>query len=148
MLDATARRRGRFAMSGQLPYIATAPHPDTDMAAYRKARKSSKRPAKGPRAPASTKPKTERIEARVSADRKRLLQQAADLRGETLSDFVLSASHEKAVATLEEARIVRLSADDQLRFATALLHPPAAARGLVRAAARYRERMGSAPPGA
>lgn len=94
------------------------------------------------------KGKNSRIEARISHERKQLLQQAADLRGESLSDFVLSASQEKAVATLQEARLIRLSVDDQLRFADALLHPPEAAPALRRAAERYREQVKPAPPGA
>lgn len=103
-------------------------------------------PAK-PRAPtkarykkaATKRAKISRFEARLSEDVKALLQQAADLRGETLTDFVLAASREKAVETLQEAQLVRLAAEDQKRFAEALLNPPEPSRHLRAAAERYRQ---------
>jgi uncharacterized protein (DUF1778 family) len=96
-------------------------------------------PAKARYKKAATKrAKTSRFEARLSEDVKALLQQAADLRGETLTDLVLSASREKAAETLQEAQLVRLAAEDQKRFAEALLHPPEPSRQLRDAAERYR----------
>jgi uncharacterized protein (DUF1778 family) len=73
----------------------------------------------------------------LSEDVKTLLQQAADVRGETLTDFVLAASREKAVETLQEAQLVRLAAEDQKRFAEALLNPWEPSRRLRDAAKRY-----------
>jgi uncharacterized protein (DUF1778 family) len=96
-------------------------------------------PAKAGYKKAATKrAKTSRFEARMSADVKALLQQAADLRGETLTDFVLAASREKAAETLQEAQLVRLAAEDQKRFAGGLLNPPQPSRRLHNAAERYR----------
>ncbi|MGH7526969.1 MAG: DUF1778 domain-containing protein [Gemmatimonadales bacterium] len=99
------------------------------------------------RAPARAKSATKRarasrFEARLSKDVKALLQQAADLRGETLTDFVLAASREKAAETLQEAQLVRLAAEDQKRFAEALLNPREPSPHLRDAAKRYRRMTG------
>ena len=83
-----------------------------------------------------------RFEARLTEDVKALFQQAAELRGETLTDFVLAASREKAVETLQEAQLVRLTAEDQKRFAEALLNPWEPSQHLRDAAERYRQMTG------
>ncbi len=93
-------------------------------------------------APRARQAKTSRFEARLTEDVKILFQQAADLRGETLTDFVLAASREKAVETLQEAQLVRLAAEDQKQFAEALLNPWAASERLRKAAERYRQLTG------
>ncbi|HET8648849.1 MAG TPA: DUF1778 domain-containing protein [Gemmatimonadales bacterium] len=85
--------------------------------------------------------KTARMEARLSEEVKALVQQAADLRGQTLTEFVLAASREKAIETLREAQLIHLATADQERFAEALLAPPRPARRLRNAAARYRRAM-------
>jgi uncharacterized protein (DUF1778 family) len=84
-----------------------------------------------------------RLEARLSEEMKALVQEAADLRGESLTEFVLLASREKAVETLREAQLIRLATADQQRFAEALLAPPVPGRHLRRAAAHYRQAMDS-----
>ncbi len=68
--------------------------------------------------------KTERLEARVPADVKALLQHAADLTGRSLSDFVLAAAYEAAEETIRTHEVIRLSAEDSLQFAEAILNPP------------------------
>jgi uncharacterized protein (DUF1778 family) len=86
--------------------------------------------------------RTSRFEARLTAEIKTLFQQAASLRGETVTDFVLAASREKALETLQEAQLVRLTAEDQERFAEALLNPWDASERLRNAADRYRRTIG------
>jgi uncharacterized protein (DUF1778 family) len=81
----------------------------------------------------------QRIEARISADEKRLLEDAAQRRGMTLTAFVLSTAHDAAVQTLETAHIVELTRQDQQRFVDTLLNPPAPSERLRAAAADYRE---------
>jgi len=81
----------------------------------------------------------ERIEARISADEKRLLEDAAQRRGMTLTAFVLSTAHDAAVRTLETAHIVELTRQDQQRFVDTLLNPPAPSERLRAAATDYRE---------
>lgn len=101
---------------------------------------ASKSKAKAVRAPMQTT-KSSRIEARISAEQKHLLQRAADLRGESLSDFILRASREEAEAVIKEAEQVQLSVADQQRFVAALLKPAKPSRRLTAAAARYAQQM-------
>jgi uncharacterized protein (DUF1778 family) len=46
------------------------------------------------------------------------------LTGRSLTDFVVSSAHDAAQRAIEEASLLRLSADDQQRFAKALINPP------------------------
>lgn len=107
-----------------------------------KSKKSAAAPRKRDASRTARQLKASRFEARLSEDVKGLLQQAADLRGETLTDFVLSASREKAVETLQEAQLVRLTSEDQKRFAEALLNPWKPSQRLRDAAERYRRMTG------
>ncbi len=68
---------------------------------------------------------TARLEARLPASVYATLKHAAELSGRSLTDFVVTAAHDAARRTIEEAEIIRLSAEDQLRFAEALLNPRA-----------------------
>ena len=84
----------------------------------------------------------ERLEARVSSDLKRLFQQAADMRGVTLSDFIINSAHDAAVETVERHRVIRLNRAASLQFADALLRPPKSHPRRRAAAARYLEAAG------
>lgn len=68
---------------------------------------------------------TSRLEARLPASVYAILKRAAQLKGRSLTDFVVSAAHDAAQRAIEEDSLLRLSAEDQRRFADALLHPPA-----------------------
>lgn len=84
-----------------------------------------------------------RLEARLPADVHALLKRAAEIQGRTLTDFVVSAARDAACRTIEEAEVLRLSLEDQRRFAAALLHPPKPNAALRRAARRHRELFGA-----
>jgi uncharacterized protein (DUF1778 family) len=86
---------------------------------------------------------TARLEARLPADVHAMLKRAAEIQGRTLTDFVVSSAREAACRTIEETEVLRLSAEDQSRFADALLNPPAPAAALKRAARRRRELFGA-----
>lgn len=90
-----------------------------------------------PKKSRTTKPRYERLEARVSADLKRLFQDAAAMRGVTLSDFIINSAHDAAVLTIEQHKVIRLSRKASIQFANALLRPPAPNPGLRAAARRY-----------
>ena len=77
--------------------------------------------------------RTARLEARIAPDNLLLVKRAAQLQGRSLSDFVVTAAQEAAHKTIEEAGIIRLSAEDQLRFVDLLLNPNPLAPALVRA---------------
>jgi uncharacterized protein (DUF1778 family) len=92
------------------------------------------------RAPA--RPRSERLEARISSEQKALFQRAADLQGRTLTDFVIMSVHESAVKAIAELEVIRLTAADSRAFAEALLHPREPIPDLRTAAERYRKMVG------
>jgi uncharacterized protein (DUF1778 family) len=67
--------------------------------------------------------RSERVLARVTPSIKELLQQAADLSGRSLSDFLVSSAQEVAEKTIREHRIVALTAEDSLLFARSIVDP-------------------------
>jgi uncharacterized protein (DUF1778 family) len=71
------------------------------------------------------------------------LKRAAEIRGRTLTDFVVAAADEAACRTLEEAEIIRLSIEGQRQIAAAILKPPAPTLALKKAAKRYRAMFGA-----
>lgn len=84
-------------------------------------------------------PKTDmaRLEARVPAALYAQLRRAAELKGMTLSAYVVATVGEDARRTVEQAEVLRLGREDQIRFAEALIHPPKPSRRLIRAAKRH-----------
>ena len=80
-----------------------------------------------------------RLEARLPASIYATLKHAAELSGRSLTDFVVNAAHDAARRTIEDAEIVRLSAEDQARFADALINPPKPNDGLRQARKRHTE---------
>jgi uncharacterized protein (DUF1778 family) len=76
---------------------------------------------------------TLRLEARLPASVYATLKRAAELKGRSLTDFVVSAAHEAAQRAIEEDGLIRLSVEDQRRFAEALINPPAPNAALKRA---------------
>lgn len=84
-----------------------------------------------------THEKTVRLEARVSAETKALLQKAADLQGCTLTDFVISTVQAEALRVIEQHQILKLSLEDSQAFIDALLNPPSPNEALKRASVRH-----------
>lgn len=82
-----------------------------------------------------------RLEARLPASVYALLKRAAEIKGRSLTDFVVSAAQDAAQRAIEEEGIMRLSAEDQARFAEALINPPAPNAALKRAMRRYLEHV-------
>ena len=74
-----------------------------------------------------------RLEARLPASIYALLKRAAALKGRSISDFVVSAAHDAAQRVIDDETVIRLSAEDQARFAEALLNPPAPNQALAQA---------------
>ena len=80
---------------------------------------------------------TARLEARISPELQQLLKRAAEIEGRTLTDFVIAAVQEAAQKAVEQAEVIRLSLQDQQRFAEALLAPSPPSAALQRAMARH-----------
>lgn len=89
-----------------------------------------------------TKARGARLEARVSNEQKALFQQAALLSTRTLSEFVVASAQEAATRIIEAHESIRLSREDQIRFVSALLNPPAPSDRLRQAAAQRRTMTG------
>jgi uncharacterized protein (DUF1778 family) len=91
---------------------------------------------------AGTVGKVERLEARIGARQKALLKKAADLQGQSLTDFVVTSAQEAAKKIIREQEIMELSARDQKVFVDALLSPPEPGKRAVQAAKRYLAAVG------
>jgi uncharacterized protein (DUF1778 family) len=89
-----------------------------------------------------TQPRTERIEARTTADTLMVVRRAAAIQGRSISEFVVSAAEEAARRTIEDAQIIRLSATEQVRFVEALLNPSPTAPAMLRALEHHRRLFG------
>lgn len=89
--------------------------------------------------PAKNMPEIERFEARISADKKCLLKNAAELSGRTLTDFVINSAYEAAIRVIQEHQQLNLSVNDSTIFIQALLNPPNPSDRLLKAAKMYKK---------
>jgi uncharacterized protein (DUF1778 family) len=85
------------------------------------------------RTPLMPAEQTARLEARLPASVYATLKRAAELQGRSLTDFVVSAAQDAARRAIEDETLIRLSSQDQQRFAEALINPPAPNDALKRA---------------
>lgn len=84
----------------------------------------------------------ERLEARVTADQKALIQRAAELEGRSVTDYVISSVQDAAKRTVEAHDVMVLSAADSRAFVDALLNPPPVNARLQDSVRRYRAATG------
>jgi uncharacterized protein (DUF1778 family) len=85
--------------------------------------------------------KEERIETRLPSEAKRQIEYAAELQGRSVSDFVVAAALLEASKVIEQRKIIRLSIDDSMALAQAILNPPKPNAKAVAAARRYKEKL-------
>lgn len=83
--------------------------------------------------------KTVRFEARMTLRQKELFQHAADLRGQSLTDFALTYLQEAAERVIRECEVMQLTAKDSLLLVDAFLNPPTPNEALQKAAKRYQQ---------
>ena len=79
-----------------------------------------------PRAASKSKPgraRAQRLETRLTAEQKNLIERAAALQGRTITDFVLTSVQDAARRTIEEHQQLELSVRDSEAFVEALLNP-------------------------
>lgn len=67
--------------------------------------------------------RAERLEARITADQKALIQRAAELEGRSVTDYVVSSVQDAAKRTVEAHDVTVLSAAQSRAFVDALLDP-------------------------
>jgi uncharacterized protein (DUF1778 family) len=81
----------------------------------------------------------ERLEARVTADQKKLIERAAALQGRTVTDFVLTSVQDAARRAIEDHQRLDLSLRDSEAFVDALLNPQPVNDRLRETVRRYRQ---------
>lgn len=83
--------------------------------------------------------KLSRLEARVTTKNHLLIQHAAALRGQSVTDFVVAASLLAAEKAITDHEIIKLSVEDQERFAKAMLNPKKPNAAMKKAAKAHRQ---------
>ena len=81
--------------------------------------------------------KSERLELRCTSAQRRIISEAAELRGGSLTDFIISAAQEKAMQLIKEYQLLQLGRQDSLQLADALLSASEPNARLKKAARRY-----------
>ena len=79
-----------------------------------------------------------RITARVSGSVRKTLEQAAELLGATVNQFVVQSAYQEAQRLLERESVIRLSQADARRVFSLLETRPKAAKALKEAVKAYR----------
>lgn len=86
--------------------------------------------------------RSKRIEARIKPDILLLVQRAAEMKGRSVSEFVVAAAENAARETLEEAYTIHLSVENQKRFVDLLINPPEPDDALQRAKQSHEDLIG------
>jgi len=86
--------------------------------------------------------KDDRLQVRLDAKSKSMLQRAASYRHKTVSQFVLATALEEAEKVIRENEVVTLSGADWKIFYDALTDPPKPNAALREAFARYKKATG------
>ena len=86
--------------------------------------------------------RSERLETRITAEQKRLVERAAALQGRTVTDFVLSSVQDAAQRAIDDHQRIQLSIRDAEAFVKALLDPPEPNDHLRETVRRYRQATG------
>jgi uncharacterized protein (DUF1778 family) len=79
-----------------------------------------------------------RITARVSDDVRVTLEQAAELLGATVNQFVVQTAYQEAQRVLERESVIRLSQKDARKILSLLDHPPKPNKRLKDAARAFK----------
>jgi uncharacterized protein (DUF1778 family) len=86
--------------------------------------------------------KEARLEARVTIEQKQLMERAAALRGQNLTEFMISTLAEASAQIVKDGELIELTNRDRQVFADALLNPPPPSDRAVADASWYQQVMG------
>lgn len=86
--------------------------------------------------------RNERLEARVTAEQKILIEQAAALQGRSVTDFVLTSVQDAARRAIEDHQRLDLTVRDSQAFVEALINSPPVKDRLRETVRRYRQATG------
>ena len=98
--------------------------------------------APGNRKPDGARTRRGRFNARISEEQRAVIERAAALTGQSVSQFIVSSAQRAAEQTVREHEIITLSTRDAAAVMEALLHPEPANDALRQAFARHRELIG------
>lgn len=87
-----------------------------------------------------------RITARLPQNLVEKIQEAADLTGATLNQFLVQSALEKAAEVIDRETTIRYSREDAAMLINLLEAPPKRNEAFTRAFERYRNRMKDVPP--
>jgi uncharacterized protein (DUF1778 family) len=85
--------------------------------------------------------RSERLEIRATPEQKRLIERAAQIRGTSVTDFVVNKLQEAATEIIQETEVLRLREEDRQVFFKALTNPPAPNKYAKAAVARYKKQV-------
>ena len=84
----------------------------------------------------------ERLEARITREQKRIIVRAAELRGTSVTEFVVVSAQQAATNTIKDYEMMSLHGEARETFVKALLNPPSPNAAASRAVGRFRQRVG------
>jgi uncharacterized protein (DUF1778 family) len=87
--------------------------------------------------------KNARLEARITAEQKELIERAAAYEGRSVSAFVVGAVQQAAKAVVQEHEVLQLNESHSRAFVETLLNPPEPNEALRQAAEQYQEDVSS-----
>ncbi|MDZ5647461.1 DUF1778 domain-containing protein [Nitrospirillum sp. BR 11828] len=87
--------------------------------------------------------RSERLEARITAEQKDLIERAAALQGRSITDFVLTSVQDAARRAIDEHQRLELSIRDSQAFVEALSKPQPVNDRLRDTIRRYRDATGA-----
>src|SRR5579864_2432989 len=86
--------------------------------------------------------KLQRLEARITPDQKRLIERAAELRGTTVTEFVVASVQQAAANAIKEFEVLILRDQARKVFVNEILNPPFPNEAARTAARRYKAQLG------
>jgi uncharacterized protein (DUF1778 family) len=89
----------------------------------------------------ATAKRTERLDARVTKEEKRVVETAASLRGISVTDLMRTAITDAANKIIQENEILTLSERERRAFVQALMNPPRPNDAAMAAVRRYRREV-------
>jgi len=82
---------------------------------------------------------TDRLDVRLSREKKELIEQAAAASGQSLTDFTVRTLYRRARKVLRDEQVIVLNDQDRDAFLAALNNPPPPSEKLVCAARRWQQ---------
>jgi uncharacterized protein (DUF1778 family) len=86
--------------------------------------------------------RSERLDARVTPEEKRVIETAASIRGISVTDLLRTSVRDAAVRIIRENEVLALTARESKIFVELLMNPPKPNRKALAAARRFKQEVG------